>query len=89
RLLVDELLKKLWHSLTIPSSLALVAVGGFGRGELYPYSDVDVLFLLPKNLPNQPEKFAELQGKIETLVGMFWDLGLDLGHSVRTIEQCL
>jgi len=81
--LIDGILCALWHELGFPNSLALVAVGGYGRGELYPASDVDLLLLLPK----QPD--AALTARLELLVGLFWDIGLEIGHSVRTLEECL
>ncbi len=81
--LVDEVLCDLWHEFSFPASLCLVAVGGYGRGELYPASDVDLLLLLPKP-PN-----ATLAGQVEGLISLFWDIGLEIGHSVRTVEECL
>jgi len=81
--LIDEVLSALWSELGFPAALALVAVGGYGRGELYPASDVDLLLLLPKS----PD--AELTARLEQLVGLFWDIGLEIGHSVRTVEECL
>jgi [protein-PII] uridylyltransferase len=81
--LVDQVLCELWRELDLPASLALVAVGGYGRGELYPASDVDLLILLPE----QPG--SVLTARLERLVCLFWDIGLETGHSVRTIEQCL
>src|SRR5574343_790771 len=80
---VDSVLQKLWESLNFPASLALAAVGGYGRGELYPASDIDLLVLLPA----APSHATE--GKLERLVGHFWDIGLEIGHSVRTIQECL
>src|SRR5690606_3338871 len=56
--------------------------GGYGRGELYPYSDVDVLILL-RQAPD-----AAGTRRIEALVAAMWDLGLEPGHSVRTIDDC-
>jgi [protein-PII] uridylyltransferase len=76
-------LKKLWDLLDFPASLALAAVGGYGRGELYPASDIDLLILLPQ------EASTPLQEKLATLVGYFWDIGLEIGHSVRTMQECL
>jgi [protein-PII] uridylyltransferase len=81
--LIDEVLCALWDELGFPASLALVAVGGYGRGELYPASDVDLLVLLPK----QPD--TALIARLEQLVGLFWDIGLEIGHSVRTVDECL
>jgi len=80
---VDDVLRRLWSDLGFPKQLSLVAVGGYGRGELFPASDIDLLILLPA------EPDAELQGKLETLVGYFWDIGLEIGHSVRTVDECL
>ncbi len=80
---VDAVLQKLWHALDFPATLALAAVGGYGRGELYPASDIDLLILLPR------EASAALQEKLEKLVGHFWDIGLEIGHSVRTVQECL
>ncbi|MDR3323950.1 MAG: [protein-PII] uridylyltransferase [Zoogloeaceae bacterium] len=81
--LVDGVLMELWQSLALPPELALVAVGGYGRGELYPGSDVDVLLLLPE----APDDM--LTAQLEQLVGIFWDIGLEVGHSVRTIPECV
>ena len=66
----------------LPPDAALGAVGGYGRGELFPHSDVDVLILL-----RRPPSSAD-QEKIECLVAALWDLGLDLAHSVRTVIEC-
>ena len=83
RLSVDAALTELWQAFELPANAALVAVGGYGRGELFPYSDVDVLILLDA----QPD--TALQGKLEELVRVFWDIGLEIGHSIRTIEECM
>jgi [protein-PII] uridylyltransferase len=80
---VDVVLKKLWDDLNFPSTIVLAAVGGYGRGELYPASDIDLLILLPGDAN------AKLQEKLELLIGHFWDIGLEIGHSVRTIQECL
>ncbi|HEX5802148.1 MAG TPA: [protein-PII] uridylyltransferase [Azospira sp.] len=81
--LIDDVLRELWLEQGFPAELALVAVGGYGRGELYPASDVDLLILLP----GEPDD--ALKSQLEELVGLFWDIGLEIGHSVRTPEQCL
>ena len=81
--LIDEVLGALWSDLCLPDALALVAVGGYGRGDMWPASDVDLLLLLAQ--APDPE-LAEL---LEQLVGMCWDIGLEIGHSVRTVEDCL
>ena len=80
---VDAVLEKLWHAFGFPASLALAAVGGYGRGELFPASDIDLLILLPA------ETSKTTQEKLERLVSHFWDIGLEIGHSVRTIQECL
>jgi len=67
----------------LPPSAALVATGGYGRGELYPSSDIDLLVLLA----HEPEP-AERES-LERLIGTFWDIGLEIGHSVRTVEGCV
>jgi [protein-PII] uridylyltransferase len=80
--LVDRALKEVWTSRAMPRNAALAAVGGYGRGELFPCSDVDLLILL-----SAPAD-AELARKLEDLVGTLWDIGLEVGHSVRTIDEC-
>jgi [protein-PII] uridylyltransferase len=81
--LIDRTLKDVWRQLGLPAPLALLAVGGYGRGELFPHSDIDVLMLLKD--PATPE----LAAKIEELVGKLWDMGLELAHSVRTVPECV
>jgi len=80
--LVDRVLASLWGDVGIGDRATLVAVGGYGRGELYPYSDVDVLLLVPDDAQ------AETKNRLETLVGLFWDIGIEVGHSIRTLEEC-
>jgi [protein-PII] uridylyltransferase len=81
--LVDEHLRDAWNTLAMPHGLALVAVGGYGRGELYPKSDIDLLILMPQ----QPD--AALQQRLQELVQLLWDIGLEVGHSVRTVGDCM
>jgi [protein-PII] uridylyltransferase len=81
--LVDDVLKALWLEARLPLGLSLVAVGGYGRRELFPASDVDLLFLLPDNVARETER------QLEQLIGLLWDIGLDIGHSVRTVWQCV
>ena len=83
RVLIDRTLRSLWSEAHLPASLALAAVGGYGRGELFPYSDVDLLVLLP----GEPD--AELRSKLEALIGSLWDAGLEPGHGVRTVGECV
>ena len=80
---VDATLKKLWVSFDFPASITLAAVGGYGRGELYPGSDIDLLILLSQDAN------SVVQEKLERLIGSFWDIGLEIGHSVRAIQDCL
>ena len=80
---VDRLLGDMWRSAGIDEGLALVAVGGYGRGELYPASDVDILILVPS--ADDSATFAGVEG----LIGQCWDVGLEIGHSVRSIEHCV
>jgi [protein-PII] uridylyltransferase len=81
--LIDRYLCNVWQQLAMPEHIALVAVGGYGRGELYPKSDIDLLILLCA----EPDE--ELQQKLQALIGLLWDIGLEVGHSIRTIAQCL
>ena len=84
--LTDGHLRSLWAQAGLPEHLALVAVGGYGRGELYPASDVDVLILLPEGCD---ASLPPLQGALEAFIGACWDTGLEIGSSVRTLGQCL
>ena len=83
RALVDAAIKALWQSCSLPTSYALVATGGYGRGELFPHSDVDLLVLLTGK-PGADEENA-----LQCFVGALWDIGLQIGHSVRTIDECV
>ena len=81
---IDQILVRAW-SLHVEKTdlLALVAVGGYGRGELLPRSDIDLLILLPDG-----DK-GEQHGEIEIFLAFLWDIGLEVGHSVRTITDCV
>lgn len=83
----DATLQLLWQRAGFPASACLVAAGGFGRGELFPHSDVDVLLLLPDsaNIDGDPA----LKAKVESFIGACWDVGLEIGSSVRTISGCV
>lgn len=81
--LVDRIVRGLWLEVGPPRGGALVAVGGYGRGELFPHSDIDVLILLPRSLEAGTGTAA-----VERFIGMLWDAGLEVAHSVRTIEEC-
>ncbi|PIT71817.1 [protein-PII] uridylyltransferase [Limnohabitans sp. G3-2] len=86
-ILADGLLIELWQHAGFAPDVCLVAVGGFGRAELFPYSDVDVLVLLPDG--QSPETSPELQAQLERFIGSCWDTGLEIGSSVRTLGECL
>ncbi len=84
--LSDQLLMNLWSSCDLNNEATLVAVGGFGRGALFPFSDIDILILLPDN----QKLIAEvLSSKIEKFVAYCWDTGLEIGSSVRTVAECV
>ena len=78
--LVDNVLREAWTGQ--PQAIALVAVGGYGRGELHPCSDVDLLLLVPGSLDGPG------RARIEQFIAFLWDIGLEVGHSVRTVEEC-
>jgi [protein-PII] uridylyltransferase len=82
--LVDALLKTAWsmHVGEHVRDVALIAVGGYGRGELNLCSDIDIMILLPKS------ESAPWQGSLEKFLTFMWDIGLEVGHSVRTIDDC-
>ena len=79
---IDAVLVDLWQQHVLAPGAALLAVGGYGRGELHPCSDVDVMLLLPEVLPQDGED------SISAFVTALWDIGLDIGHSLRTVAQC-
>jgi [protein-PII] uridylyltransferase len=78
---VDEALTRLWSQSIDEPRAALVAVGGYGRGALFPHSDVDILVLLPDG-----EKAG---ASVERFIHSLWDLGLEPGHAVRTVAECI
>ncbi|WP_346836899.1 [protein-PII] uridylyltransferase [Microbulbifer sp. SAOS-129_SWC] len=81
-LFVDCILHYAWFQYDWPDNVTLLAVGGYGRGELHPHSDIDLLILTDGDADSAIDN-------IERLVAFLWDLGLDIGHSVRSIDQCL
>ncbi len=82
--LIDSVLIQLWgEHLTQNTSASLIAVGGYGRREMHPASDIDLLILLNSE-PEQSE-----QELLSTFIASLWNLGLDIGHSVRTFEECI
>ena len=85
--LVDDTLVGLWQRAGIAEGAALVGVGGYGRGELFPHSDVDVLVLLPAC--DDEAAPAGRPGAVESFITACWDVGLDIGSSVRTVAECV
>lgn len=83
RRVADRAILQLLGLYPLPPGSALCAVGGYGRGELYPHSDIDILILLPHPAD------AEAELLISRFLAALWDIGLEPGHSVRTLEQCL
>ncbi|MEN8719137.1 MAG: [protein-PII] uridylyltransferase, partial [Oceanococcaceae bacterium] len=80
--IVDDILRRVWTTTVRNAHCALLAVGGYGRGELLPHSDIDVLLLTPDTLD------AETSTALENFIRTCWDCGLELGHSVRSLDVC-
>ncbi|MCG3200806.1 MAG: Bifunctional uridylyltransferase/uridylyl-removing enzyme [Gammaproteobacteria bacterium] len=81
--LVDEVLVEAWRANGLPETgLALAAVGGYGRGELHPGSDVDIAVVLAEGADRG------MSQRLEQFVTFLWDIGLEVGHSVRTVAEC-
>ena len=86
--LIDQILREVWRDMSMPDSIALIAVGGYGRGQLFPYSDVDLLVLLPAMEERGSSLDDETRIRLEQWVRFLWDIGLEVGHSVRTLSEC-
>lgn len=82
-LFIDCILHYAWHQFDWPNGISLEAVGGYGRCELHPHSDIDLLILLSEAVESQ------CKDNLERFLTLLWDIGLEIGHSVRTIKQCL
>jgi len=82
---IDQLLARLWAHFGLNESgqLSLAAVGGYGRGELHPKSDIDILIFYPQEITSLDEQ------KISVFITLLWDLKLDIGNSVRSLQDCL
>lgn len=82
--LVDALLKNIWNTFDIPNdTAALVAIGGYGRRELFPESDIDIMIVLK----DENDEFSK--SKIESFLTFLWDINLHIAQSVRTINDCI
>jgi [protein-PII] uridylyltransferase len=82
--LLDAVLREAWRT-RLPDhdeDWSLVAVGGYGRGELHPASDVDILILVPSALDETG------RAALEPFIAFLWDIGIEIGHSVRTVAEC-
>ncbi len=78
--LVDTVIRGAFAECRMPADIAVIAVGGYGRGQLFPHSDVDVLVLLPEG--DAPA------AAIERFFAALWDIGIELSHAVRTVAEC-
>ncbi len=85
--MTDNSIKQIWQDTGFDNQVCLVGVGGYGRGALYPYSDIDVLLLLPSG--KSAEEDPILKGQIERFISACWDNGLEIGSSVRNLEECI
>ena len=81
----DQLLAQFWSDCGLNNDATLLAVGGYGRSSLFPYSDIDILILLPTNA----ELAQSLSKKVEQYVTNCWDAGLEIASSVRTVAECI
>ena len=82
----DQTLQTLWQLANMPPDASLVAAGGYGRGELFPYSDVDVVVLLADD--SAVDDNPALKANIEQFISNCWDTGLEIGSAVRTVAEC-
>ena len=82
-LFIDCILHYAWYRFEWPDGISLEAVGGYGRGELHPFSDIDLLIL------HREDVLASCKDNIERFLAFLWDIGLEIGHSVRTVQQCV
>jgi [protein-PII] uridylyltransferase len=80
---IDQILVHAWQLKINTDLLSLVAVGGYGRGELYPESDIDLMIIQPWRIDNEVKK------QIEDFLRFLWDIGMEVGHSVRNVRDCV
>jgi len=83
--LIDQLIHIIYSDQFngLEQKIALIAVGGYGRGELHPKSDIDLMLLLDE------QETEDTKTRIERFFMLLWDIGLEIGHSVRTIKECI
>ncbi|MCP3849247.1 MAG: [protein-PII] uridylyltransferase [Gammaproteobacteria bacterium] len=92
---IDVILTLAWSYYKLDNNAALLAVGGYGRGELHPYSDVDLLLLHdaehPLDIPleEQTDSNKAFVENLQQFITLLWDIGLEIGHSVRTVGECI
>lgn len=80
---IDRILHHVWHRYSWSDGIALLAVGGYGRYELHPHSDIDLLILSDDELSDGDKQSTE------QFITFMWDLQMQIGHSVRTIQECI
>ncbi|MEJ2114618.1 MAG: [protein-PII] uridylyltransferase, partial [Gammaproteobacteria bacterium] len=82
--IIDALLRSIWSTFEIPDNTAtLIAIGGYGRRELFPESDIDIMIVL------KDENNATIKSKIESFLTFLWDINLRIAQSVRTVKDCV
>ena len=87
---IDIILILAWSYYNLGENAALLAVGGYGRGELHPHSDVDLLLLHDAELTlDENSQNAEFVENLQLFIALLWDIGLEIGHSVRTVDECI
>jgi len=82
--LIDRIIRSAWERTCGPDlpEVALAAVGGYGRGELHPHSDVDLLLIIPAR------RKKDAKEPVSRFLTLLWDIGLEVGHSTRTVDEC-
>lgn len=81
--IIDCMLYYAWHQYSWSDNISLIAIGGYGRGELHPKSDIDLLLLLSDDPDTKDYESSQ------EFLTLLWDIGLNVGHSVRTVKQCI
>jgi len=88
---IDIILTLAWDYYNLDNNAGLLAVGGYGRGELHPHSDVDLLILHDEehNLEHQSDENKDFVDNLHLFIALLWDIGLEIGHSVRTVDESI